>query len=201
MLRWGLGPRKNADSVHSGTHSRFQGSTQDQDRDRPPEHILVFRALLEIEIEIEIELRNTSSFLGLYSRSRWRSRLNSGTHTCFQGSTQDRDQDRDQTPEHILVFRALLEIEIEIEITPVHGHEKGTSDKQRNKDRNLHTSRLLDQLCPEGQVGENLRSSCPLFIAYQISLNYFHCYVITRPGTTDLKHSHYNKTKQRQRYW
>ena len=38
-----------------------------------PEHIPVFRALLEIKIE----LRNTSLFLGLYSRSR--SRSNSGT--------------------------------------------------------------------------------------------------------------------------
>ena len=42
-----------------------------------PEHIPVFRALLEIGIEIGIELRNTSSFLGLYSRSR--SRSNFGT--------------------------------------------------------------------------------------------------------------------------
>ena len=153
-LRWGLGPCKNADSVHSethpvfsalleikieiedelrntssflglysrsrsnsGTHPRFQGSTRDRDRDRTPEHILVFRALLEIEIEIE--LRNTSLFLGIYLRSRSRSRSNSGTHPRFQGSTRDKDQDRDQTPEHILVFRALLEIEIEI--APVHG--------------------------------------------------------------------------------
>ena len=78
---------------NSGTHPRFQGSTQDRDRDQTPEHILVFRALLKIEIVIEIELRNTSSFLGLYSRSR--SRSNSGTHPRF---------------------RALFEIEIEIEI-------------------------------------------------------------------------------------
>ena len=104
-------PCKNADSVHSRTHPRFQGSTRDQDRDQTPEHILVFRAL----IEIEIELQNTSSFLGLYSRSR--SRSNSGTHPRFQGSTRDRDK----TPEHILVFRALLEIEIKIKIAPVHG--------------------------------------------------------------------------------
>ena len=41
------------------------------------EQILVFRATLEIEIEIE--LRNTSSFLGLYSRSR----SNSRTHPRF----------------------------------------------------------------------------------------------------------------------
>ena len=40
-------------------------------------NILVFRALLDIEIEIE--LKNTSSFLGLYSRSR----SNSETHPRF----------------------------------------------------------------------------------------------------------------------
>ena len=74
-LKWGLGPRKNADSVHSGTHPRFKGSTRDWDRNQTPEHILVFRALLEIKIE----LRNTFSFLGLYSRSR----SNSGTHPRF----------------------------------------------------------------------------------------------------------------------
>ena len=68
-----------------GTHPCFWGSTQDRDQDwdQTPEHILVFRALLEIEIEIEIkieiELRNTSLFLGLYSRSR----SNSGTHHRF----------------------------------------------------------------------------------------------------------------------
>ena len=28
--------------------------------------------------------------------------------------------------------------------------------KQRNKERNKHTSRLLDQLGPEGQVGEKV---------------------------------------------
>ena len=89
-LRWGLGPRKNADSVHSGTHPRFQGSTGD--RDRAPEHILVFRALLKIEIKIGSKLRNTSSFLGLYSRSR----SNTGTHTCL---------------------RALLEIQIKLRNT------------------------------------------------------------------------------------
>ena len=93
----GLGPRLGGDSVHAKMLTRFT-----------PEHIPVFRALLEIEIA----LRNTSSFLGLYSRSR--SRSNSGTHPHFQGSTQDQDQDR--TPEHILVFRALLELEIKIEI-------------------------------------------------------------------------------------
>ena len=125
----GLGTRENADSVHakvgtrsrqkcwlrslrntspflglysrsrtnSGTHPRFQGSTRDWDWDWDwdwtPEHTLV---------------------LGLYSRSRLRS--NSGTHPCFWGSTQNRDQDRDCILEHILVFRALLEIAIEIEI-------------------------------------------------------------------------------------
>ena len=94
-LRWGLGLRKNVDSVHSGTHPRF-------------------KALLEIEIKIEH--RNTSSDLGLYSRSR--SRSNSGTHSRFYGSTQDWDWDwdRDWTPEHILVFRALLGIKIKIKI-------------------------------------------------------------------------------------
>ena len=58
----GLGPRKNADLVHAkvGTWSTQKcrlGS-----------------------------LRNTSLFLGLYSRS------NSGTHPRFQGSTRDRDE-------------------------------------------------------------------------------------------------------------
>ena len=50
-LRWGLGPREYADLVHSGTHPR---STRDRyrDRDRTPEHILIFRALLQIEIKI-----------------------------------------------------------------------------------------------------------------------------------------------------
>ena len=33
-------------------------------------------------------------------------------------------------------------------------HEKVTSDKQINKDTKIHTSRLLDQLGPEGRVGE-----------------------------------------------
>ena len=165
---WGLGPRENADSLHSGTHPRFQGSTRDQDQDQTPEHILVlglysrsrsnsgthprFRALLKIEIQ----LQNTSSFLGLYSR------LRSGTHPFFQGCT--RDQDRDRTPEHILVFRALLKIEIEIEIEPVHG--RGTLCTSPTMQKNCmgrghqqthgRTSRLLDQLRPEGRVGENL---------------------------------------------
>ena len=64
MLRWGLGPRKMLTLF-------------------TPEHIPVFRALLKIVIEIE--LRNTSSFLGLYSRLRLtsRSRLNSRTYPCF----------------------------------------------------------------------------------------------------------------------
>ena len=90
----GLGPRENADSVHSkvGTRSTrkywlgpHKNGDQDGDRDQTPEHILVFRALLKIKIEIEfkIELLNTSSFLGLYSRSRLRS--NSGTTSSFLG--------------------------------------------------------------------------------------------------------------------
>ena len=37
--------------------------------------------MLKLKIEIEIELRNTSLFLGFYSRSRLRS--NSGTHPRF----------------------------------------------------------------------------------------------------------------------
>ena len=64
----GLGPRYGGDSVHAKMLTLFT-----------PEHIPVFRALLEIKIEIEMELRNTSSLLGLYSRS------NSGTHPCFLG--------------------------------------------------------------------------------------------------------------------
>ena len=92
-----------------------------------PEHIPVFRALLEIEFE----LWNTALYLGLYSRLR----SNSGTHPRFEGCTQDWDW----TSEHILVFRALFEIKIE----PVHGRGtlltspttqkncgKGTSDIQ-----------------------------------------------------------------------
>ena len=59
-LRWGLGPRKLLTPF-------------------TPEYIPIFRALLEIEIQIKIQFRNTSSFLGLYSRSR----LNSGTHPHF----------------------------------------------------------------------------------------------------------------------
>ena len=78
----GLGPRYGGDSVHAKMLTRFT-----------LEHIPVFRALLKIQIEIE--LRNTSSFLGLYSRLRSRSRSNSKTHPRF---------------------RALLEIKIEIEI-------------------------------------------------------------------------------------
>ena len=35
-------------------------------------------------------------------------------------------------------------------------HEKGTTNKERNK----HTARLLDQLGPEGRVGEKLYSLC-----------------------------------------
>ena len=115
------------------------------------ELIPVFRALLQIEIE----LRNTSSFLGLYSRSR--SRSISGTHPRFYGSTRDWDWDR--TTEHILIFRALLEIEIKIEIAPVHGrgmlctslttqkksHRKGTiniqTDKQTDKQTYFVTTR------------------------------------------------------------
>ena len=117
-----------------------------------PEPIPVFRALLKIKIDIE--LRNTSSFLGLYSRLRSRliSRSNSGTHPRFKGSTRDQDQDQDWTPEHILVFRALLEIEIEI--APVHG--RGTlctspttqkiaweGDQQTNTQTHRHTHRLF----------------------------------------------------------
>ena len=72
----GLGPRKNADSVHAkvGTRSTAKMLTR-----FTPEHMPVFRALLVIEIE----LRNTSSFLRLYLRLRLRSRSNSGTHPCF----------------------------------------------------------------------------------------------------------------------
>ena len=108
----GLGPRKNADLVHAKVETRstqkcWLGSL----RNTSPflglysrlrsnsEHILVFKALLEIEIKIKIKLRNTSSFLGLYSRSRSRSRSN-----------------QDRTPEYILIFTALLEIETEITI-------------------------------------------------------------------------------------
>ena len=93
MLRWRLGPRKNADSVHSGTHPRFYGSTQDRDRDqdRTPEHILVFRAILEIEIEIEIEIAP------VHGR---------GT-LCTSPTTQKK-------------------------------HEKGTSDKQTDRQTNTH---------------------------------------------------------------
>ena len=84
----GLGPRENADSVHAKVGTR---STQ--------------KCWLGL-------LRNTSPFLGLFSRLWSRSRPNSGTHPCFYGSTRDQDW----TPEHILVFKALLEIEIEIEL-------------------------------------------------------------------------------------
>ena len=35
-------------------------------------------------------------------------------------------------------------------------HEKGTSDKQTDKQTYKHSSRLLDQLGREGRVGENV---------------------------------------------
>ena len=108
---------------------RFQGSTrdwdQDWDRDWTPEHILVFRALLEIEIE----LRNTSLFLGLYLRSRSRSASRKRSH-------QSTDEARS---------------------APVRPRKKITwkgDIRETKKQRNKHTSRLLDQLGTEGRVGE-----------------------------------------------
>ena len=59
-------PHQKRDLIHAKMLTRFT-----------PEHIPVFRALLEIKIV----LRNTSFFVGLYSRSR--SRSNSGTHPHF----------------------------------------------------------------------------------------------------------------------
>jgi hypothetical protein len=38
------------------------------------------------------------------------------------------------------------------------------SNKHRNKHLNKHTSRLLDQLGPEGRVGENLGIGVDIFI-------------------------------------
>ena len=83
-------------------------------------------------MEIDIELRNTSSILGLYSRSRSRSRSRSHQSTDEAHSAPVRPRKKTS--------------------------EKQT-DKQKNKQTNRKkkpTSRLLDQLGPEGRVGENI---------------------------------------------
>ena len=131
-----LGPYSRSGS-NSGKHPRFWGSTRDRDQDQvwdwTPEHILVLRALLEIKIEIEIKLHNTSSFLGLYSRSR----SNSRTHPRFLGSTQDRDRDRDCTSSQ--TRHALHQSDHAKKL-----HEKGTNrqtDKQTHRHTDIATNR------------------------------------------------------------
>ena len=48
-------------------------------------------------------------------------------------------------------------------------HEKGTTFKQRNKERNKHTSRLLDQLLPSLPRGKKIDGVGP--VGYRPSTN------------------------------